>query len=234
MPDPLLQIVDTLRRNRISTVEVADALGKVGVQPRLRRLNERHFRAGRVSYVPTWGESNWPLHEGITAVPEDTILYVDVFDCGERAVLGDIICKYLFLYKRIAGLVVNGLVRDSHRLLKENYPIWCLGETPLGCFNRDVTASPALQATINQRRALFENSIMVCDDSGCTQITKENINATTVRRLEWIEIQEDIWYYCIDTLKWTTYETICLKRYLNETDVLPASLRARLNEFSQD
>ena len=234
MSDPLLQIVDTLRRNRISTVEVADALGKIGVQPKLRRLNSRHFQAGRVSYVPTWDESNWPLHEGIATVAEDTILYVDVFNCGERAVLGDIMCKYLFLYKRIAGLVVNGLVRDSHRLIKENYPIWCLGETPLGCFNREVTASEDLQKTIAERRALFEDSIMVCDDSGCTQIAKENITPTTVRRLEWIEIQEDIWYYCIDTLKWSTFETICQKRYLKEPEVLPASLRARLVEFTQD
>lgn len=234
MPNTTFQIVDTLRRNRISSVEVADSLGKIGVHPRLRPLNSRHFQAGRVTYVPTWGESNWPLHEGISSVPEDTILYVDVFDCGDRAVMGDIMCKYVFLYRRIAGLVINGLVRDSHRLIKENYPIWCLGQTPLGCFNRDVPASDELQATIAQRREVLQDSIMVCDDSGCTQIAKEHITPTTVRRLEWIEIQEDIWYYCIDTLKWSTFDTICEKRYLKEPEVLPASLRARLLEFNQD
>jgi 4-hydroxy-4-methyl-2-oxoglutarate aldolase len=227
-------IVEALRRNRISTVEVADSLGKIGVLSGLHSLNQRHFQAGRVSYVPTWGESNWPLHEAISTVPPDTILYVDVFECENRAVLGDIICKYLFLYRRIAGLVVNGLVRDSHRLIKENYPIWCLGETPLGCFNREVSASMDLQARIAQRKAHFEDSIMVCDDSGCTQIAKDHINPTTVRRLEWIEIQEDIWYYCIDTLKWSTFETICLKRYLKEPEVLPQLLRSRMCEFQQD
>jgi hypothetical protein len=149
-------------------------------------------------------------------------------------VLGDIMCKYLFLYRRIAGLVVNGLVRDSHRLIKEDYPIWCLGETPLGCFNRDVAASPSVAERIAKRKAELDGSLFVCDDSGCTQISQANITPATLRRLNWIELQEDIWYYCIDTLKWTTFETICQKRYLVEQDSLPRSLRERLVEFSQE
>jgi 4-hydroxy-4-methyl-2-oxoglutarate aldolase len=34
--------------------------------------------------------------------------------------------------------------------------------------------------------------------------------------LDRIEEQEDIWFDCIDRRKWDTFETVCLKRYLNE------------------
>ena len=74
---------------------------------------------------------------------------------------------------------------------------------------------------------------MVCDDSGCTIITKENINENFYKKLEFIELQEDIWYYCVDTLKWSTFETICLKNYLKDDNVLPKILKDKLEEYQQ-
>lgn len=224
--------VDLIQRNRISSTEVADALGKTGVLHGVHALNAGHFAAGPVAYVATYAESNWPLHEQIQAVPEGSVLYVDAFDCGERAVLGDLVAKYLFLYRRIQALVVNGYVRDAHRLRKENYPLWCRGATPLGCFNRPVEAATDLRARIDRRRRQFDGSLLVADDSGCTLVEPSRLNAETFGRLEFIEIQEDIWYYCIDTLKWSTYETICQKKYLDDPDVLPEMLRARLQDTS--
>ena len=81
----------------------------------------------------------------ITNVEEDCIIYVDQIECSDRASVGDIISHYLFTYRRIKGLVINGFVRDSHKLIKENYPIWCLGSTPLGCNNKNVTASKSIK-----------------------------------------------------------------------------------------
>ena len=224
-------LLDVLQRNRISTVEVADALMKTGVQPGLDALNEGHYAAGNVSYVYTHSESNWPLHEQIANVEEGSILYVDTFDCGDRAVLGDIVSKYLFVYKRISALVINGLARDAHRLKKENYPIWLRGVTPLGCFNKLVQESQSLQELVQQRRKLFEESILVCDDSGVTLIGNDRINAETYRRLEFIELQEDIWYFCTDVLKWSTYETICQKKYLENRELLPEVLLKKLEHY---
>ncbi len=72
---------------------------------------------------------------------------------------------------------------------------------------------------------------MVCDDSGCTVISKDRINQETYDRLEFIELQEDIWFYCLDTLKWSTYKTICEKAYLKDKDVLPQILKNRLKKY---
>ena len=225
------EILQTLQRNRISTVEVADALNKTGVLPGLHPLNARHYRVGKVEYISTHSESNWDLHEQIQHIAPGCILFVDPFDCGERAVLGDIVSKYLFLYRRISGLVINGWVRDAHRLIKEDYPIWIRGVTPLGCFNKDMPASTDIREQIAARKAVFQDTVMICDDSGVTHIAKDKLVPSTLRRLELMELQEDIWYYCTDVLKWSTYDTICLKRYLQEPDVLPSAMRARIREM---
>ena len=79
---------------------------------------------------------------------------------------------------------------------------------------------------INLRKQIYDNSILVADGSGCTLIESRHINATTSNSL--IELQEDIWYYCLDTLKMTTYEIICLKKYLSDTGMLPIALTKQL------
>jgi 4-hydroxy-4-methyl-2-oxoglutarate aldolase len=225
------KIIDVIIRNRISSVEVADALGKTGVLEGPKPLSRGKFVVGEVQYIYGHSKSNWAIHEQGEKVKEGGILYVDVFDCENMAAFGDIVAKYFLLYKRVNGLVVNGLLRDAHTLIKENYSIWCRGTTPLGCYNKEVPVTEDIYARSEKQRELLDGSLMVCDDSGCTVIGKEYINIEMIRKLEFIEFQEDIWYFCIDTLKWSTYKTICQKAYLQDKDVLPDVLRKRMEEF---
>jgi 4-hydroxy-4-methyl-2-oxoglutarate aldolase len=224
-------IISLIKKNRISSVEVADALGKKGVIEGMMPLAKGKFVVGVVQYIYGHSETNWPIHEQGQYLNEGGVLFVDTFECNSKAAFGDIVAKYFILYKSMDGIVVNGLLRDLHTLVKENYPMWCMGITPLGCFNKKVEPSAEILAAAEKRKAYFEDGIMVCDDSGCTFIEKELINDDTFKKLNFIELQEDIWYYCIDTLKWSTYKTICEKAYLVERDVLPTVLRKRMEEF---
>ena len=47
--------------------------------------------------------------------------------------------------------------------------------------------------------------------------TREYINADFLKKLAWIEEQEDVWFDCIDRKKWDTFDTVCLKRYEKES-----------------
>ncbi len=226
------KIIHYIQKNKISSVEVSDALAKSGVLDRLTPINEGQFVVGEVEYVYTCHNSNWDLHKQIESIKENRIVFVDTFDCDNRAVLGDIVSKYLVLYKHAKAIVVNGLVRDVHRLKKENYPIWSLGSTPLGCYNKEVQIDYRLQKKIDQRKRTFQDAVLVADDSGCTLIENKLINHELYEKLEFIELQEDIWYFCIDTLKMSTYETICLKQYLDgDREILPTVLKNKLRHF---
>lgn len=224
------EIIELIQKNKISTTEVADALNKTGVLEDFYPVNEKHFVVGEVKYVYTYNESNWALHEQIQNVEEDVVIFVDSINCEKRALFGDLVTKYLILYKKVKGIVVNGKLRDGARLKRMNYPIWCKGITPLGCFNNYVEISEEQKIFFEQRKKIFEGSIMVCDDGGCVIIEKDKINYELYKKLEFIEVQEDIWYFCVDTLKWSTFDTVCKKKYLDE-DVLPPVLKNNFKKF---
>ncbi|MBD5098022.1 MAG: RraA family protein [Clostridiales bacterium] len=210
------KIINYIKRNRVSTTEVADCLGKSGVLEGLLPLNPRHFAVGEIRYLYAIQESNWPVHEALDRDPvTDQVVFIDGIDVNNRAIIGDIVSKYILLYLGNRAIICSGKMRDAHILLKENYPIWCGGVSPVGCFNTPVDETEFAR-TIAERRDELQGSVAVCDDSGVVVIPKQMLTEEFYQKLVAIEEQEDIWYDCVDRRKWSTYKTICLKDYLKE------------------
>ena len=213
------QIVEFLIHNRVSTTEVADVLGKTGAIENIFAINRGHYRAGIVKYVYTYNESNWPLHEQIENIEEDKIIFVDAFNCGNRALFGDLVSKYLLLYRQSRCIVVNGKLRDAAELYRENYPIWCKGFNPIGCFNNKpdkVLGSEDLASNMTY----YNDAIAVCDDCGVVVIPKDMINEQLLFLLQNIENQEDIWFDRLDHFKDSTFQIVCQKCYLQDKDYM--------------
>lgn len=206
------EIIAFIKENRVSTTEVADCLGKSGVIPGVLPLNTGDYSVGVVRWLFAYAQSNWDLHKQIENIEKDKIIFIEAIECGERAVAGELVSKYLVLYRQARALVVNGKIRDAHRLIKEHYPIWCKGVTPIGCFNNRPDKDFASDQ-LEKQKALYDGSIMVCDDSGVVVIPKDRHNEEFLRKLKEIEEQEDIWFDCIDRRKWSTFDTVCLKKY---------------------
>lgn len=206
------EIINYIRRNRVSTTEIADCLGKSGCLEDIHPLTAGMFCAGEVFYTYAVNESNWTIHEDLRAELEDKIVYMDAIDTNGRAMVGELVSKYVLLYQRASAIVTNGKMRDAHRLIKEKYPIWCSGVTPVGTFNLETDTSK-FSAIINENRSRYENSILVCDDSGIVLIPKEKINSDFLEKIVKIEEQEDIWFECLDRRKWNTYDIVCMKKY---------------------
>ena len=213
MDDIKGKIINYIKENRVSTTEVADCLGKSGCIEDVYPINARKFCVGEVKYTYAVNESNWTIHEDVQGDIENKIVFMDAIDVGNRAMVGELVSKYILLYQKAIAIVTNGKMRDAHRLIKENYSIWAKGVTPIGTFNMETDISK-YREMIEERRQIFENGIMVCDDSGVVFIPKENINEKFFNRLEKIEEQEDIWFECLDRKKWSTFDIVCKKRYM--------------------
>lgn len=209
------RIIEFIKENRVSTTEVADCLGKTGVLPNVLPLISGQFSVGIVKWVYAYDESNWDVHEQLQNVEKGKIIFVESFNCGERAIFGELVSKYLLLYRQAQALVVKGMVRDAHRLIKEKYPIWCTGVTPIGCFNRKNDKKFDEQIK-ESRREMYDGSVAVCDDSGVVIIPTEKLNEDFLKELIFIEEQEDKWFECIDNRKWDTFRTVCKKEYLKD------------------
>lgn len=230
-----VKIIETIKLNRISTTEVADALGKRGVLHGLLPVTHDLHCVGPVRPVFTAFNTNYGIHDQVRDVEAGEVVVVYTHECEGRAILGDLIAKFITLYRRAEAVAVNGLVRDASRLRRERYPVWSTGFTPLGCYN--VQGEPFPSDTERKIRAEVEGGVAVCDDGGVVIIPAAEVNEGTLEKLNNIELQEDIWSYCLNVLKWDTKKIIVDRDYLREPGLMPAayadamkSLQRRLDE----
>lgn len=209
------KIIDFIKRNRVCTTEVADCLGKTGALENVMPINQGQFKVGNVHWVYTHEESNWEVHEQVIDTKEGDVVFIEAFDCKHRAIIGELVTKYIILYQQASAIICNAKFRDAAALIKERYPIWCTGLTPVGCFNRkpEKELDPAI---IAKHRAMYDGAIAVCDDCGVVVIPKEQHTEEFLQKLHHIEDQEDIWFDRLDHYKENTFEIVCLKNYLKE------------------
>ncbi|MEY8392165.1 RraA family protein [Lachnospiraceae bacterium 45-W7] len=208
------QIIQYIKENRVSTTEIADCMGKSGLLENANALNKGKFKVGNVKWVYAYNESNWPLHEQIQEVNTKDIVMIEAFHCGKRATIGELVAKYLLLYRGAAAIISNTNMRDGARLIKENYPIWCKGLTPIGCFNTQIK-EPLEDRLLEEHRETYDGSIAVCDDSGVVIIPPKYHTPEFLQKVKQIEEQEDIWFECLDHKKWNTFDIVCRKKYLD-------------------
>jgi 4-hydroxy-4-methyl-2-oxoglutarate aldolase len=225
------EIVNFIRENRVSTTEVADALGKSGVLHGVLPITPDFHRVGPARALFTANNSNYALHEQIRHLERGEVAVVFAHDCAERALIGDLMAKYILLYRGASALVVNGLVRDASRLRRERYAVWAEGVTPMGCFNSPASPFPAeLEKSWREK---IEGGVAVCDDGGVVVIPPSSLDEHMLARLRRMEMQEDIWYFCLDTLKWDTKMIVCDREYLKQPDLLPSAHRKLLGELQR-
>ena len=224
------EIIGYCIANRVSTTEASDALGKSGVIGHFSALTSGLHRVGRIRCLFVANDSNFHLHPGLEHVMPGDVAVIFTFGFSDRAVLGQLISKYACLYRGAAALVVQGLVRDRAALLKDRWPIWCQGHTPLGCWNDDRGVAPAAE---RERLSMeYEGGVAICDDGGVVLIPTAQLTSETASQLRRIEAQEDVWFFCLDALKWNTKEIVVDRRYLTDPGIVPPVLLDHLGDGS--
>ena len=206
------KIIEYIKKNRVSTTEIADCLYKTGDIPHVLPITKGLHKVGNVFWTYAYGGTNYDLHKQLENVQEGDIVLVEALNCGEKALFGDLVSKYVILYRQASAIVAIGFMRDIPRLIKEQWPIWCLGYTPIGCINEEISGVDT--DWVKAHREHYDDCIAVCDDSGVVIIPKNKHNQEFYERIEFMENQEDTWYDCIDRKKMSTFEAVCLKKYL--------------------
>jgi regulator of RNase E activity RraA len=166
------------------------------------------------------------VHSFIPKLEKGDILFVDTQGPieNEVAIMGELMIKSAILYQQANAVVVRGHIRDAARVNRENFPVWATGMSPIGAVN-----SPEIPISFGD----LDMGIAVCDDGGVVIVPEKQISEHLLERLYLIEIQEDIWNYCINTLKWSTFDTIVQKRYFIEPEMLPTHFSEWLEKLKQ-
>lgn len=79
---------------------------------------------------------NHDHHAALTSATRGTWLVVSNEEDDTRALIGEIMMAYLRYTKKIAGIVLDGPIRDIDEIGKWDFPVYCTGTTPAAPIRR--------------------------------------------------------------------------------------------------
>ena len=111
------------------------------------------------------------FHQALDMALPGDIIVVDGGHCNNRSLAGEIMLKFA-QYKGLAGVVVDGCLRDLDALRGLSMPVYCAGITPQGPFKNGPGEINAPIACGGQ--VVFPGDILVGDMDGIVVIHKED------------------------------------------------------------
>lgn len=131
LPDP--QIVEQFKA--IPASNTADVMGRsCAMNPRIRLVSrpKAQMMAGPAYTVKARAGDNLALHAALNLCGEGDVLVVSNEEDNTRALMGEVMMAYLKYTKKIAGIVLDGPIRDIDEIGTWDFPVYCTGTTPGG------------------------------------------------------------------------------------------------------
>ena len=75
---------------------------------------------------------NLTLHAALNLCSEGDVLVVSNEEDDTRALMGEVMMAYLKYTKKIAGIILDGPIRDIDEIGRWDFPVYCTGTTPGG------------------------------------------------------------------------------------------------------
>lgn len=118
-------VFDRLRRLGAATIH--EALGRVGaVDPAVKPLDPRTRLVGPAFTVDAAPADNLAVQQAVTLARPGDVLVIDAKGYLDAGLWGDVLTHYA-LRAGIAGIVVDGAVRDSHEIIRLGFPVFTRG-----------------------------------------------------------------------------------------------------------
>ena len=131
MPDP--EIMEQFKS--IPASNTADVMGRsCAMNPRIKLMSKpsAQMMVGPALTVKCRAGDNLTLHAALNICQEGDVLVVSNEEDDTRALMGEIMMAYLKCTKKVAGIVLDGPIRDIDEIGKWDFPVYCTGTTPGG------------------------------------------------------------------------------------------------------
>lgn len=164
------------------TPDISDLLNRLyAIDPAIGCLTGNHHRlCGPVCTVKVFPGDNLMVHKVLDIAQPGDIVVVDAHASTMNAVLGDLICTKAW-HRKIAGFVVDGLIRDLPGILELNIPVFARGTTAIGPLHRgpgEINYPICCGGIV-----VNPGDVLVADSSG-TVIVPQDIAAELLQRLK--------------------------------------------------
>lgn len=131
LPDPEIMA----QFQSIPASNVGDVMSRdCAMNPRIRRVSspKAQMMVGPAYTVKARAGDNLALHAALNFCQEGDVLVVSNEEDSTRALIGEVMMAYLKYTKKIAGIVLDGPIRDIDEIGKWDFPVYCTGTTPGG------------------------------------------------------------------------------------------------------
>jgi len=131
MPDPAVM----MQFKNIPASNVADVMERnSAMHPRIRLVSspKDQMMVGPAFTVKARAGDNLALHAALTFCNEGDVLVVSNEGDNSRSLIGEVMMAYLMYTKKIAGIVLDGPIRDIDEIGQWDFPVYCTGTTPGG------------------------------------------------------------------------------------------------------
>ena len=158
--------------------------------PRLRPMHAGGYLAGPAFTVKTRPGGNLMVHKALDMAEPGDVVVVDAGGDLTNAIVGEIMIAYA-RSRGIAGLVINGSIRDSATVRQEDYPVFAAGITHRGPY-RDGPGEIGCAIAIDGM--VFEpGDLVIGDDDGLLAIPYGAAEAVLDAALKKREAEEKIY-----------------------------------------
>lgn len=131
LPDP--EIVNGFRG--IPAANVADVMNRnCAMNPRIHLVSDprEEVAVGTAYTVKARSGDNLAIHAAMQYIGEGDFLVVSNEGETSRSLIGDIMLSYLCYQKKIAGVIIDGPIRDLGDIRTWDFPIYATGSCPGG------------------------------------------------------------------------------------------------------
>ena len=126
------------RFKKLPLGNVCDANGKTGnMTPAIKPVDVNSHLAGPAYPVQCGRAVNLALHRAIVYAPAGSVLVVDGKGYTRCGYFGDIMA-HACMERKIAGLVIDGGVRDAEDLIELGFPVFSAGINPGGTIKENL------------------------------------------------------------------------------------------------
>lgn len=131
LPDPSL--IEAFKQ--IPASNTADVMGRsCAMNPRIHLVSspKAQMMCGPAFTVKCRAGDNLALHAALNYCQEGDVLVVSNEEDSTRALMGEVMMAFLYLQKKVAGIVLDGPIRDIDEIGTWDFPVYATGTTPGG------------------------------------------------------------------------------------------------------
>ena len=119
----------------IPASNTADVMNRsCAMNPRIKLVSKpkSQMMVGPAFTVKARAGDNLLLHAALNIVGEGDVIVVSNEEDDTRALIGEVMMAYLRYTKKVAGIILDGPIRDIDEIGNWDFPVYCTGTTPGG------------------------------------------------------------------------------------------------------